>query len=273
MIERYATPSAWAEWFEKNEGVGISASTIHRRVQEALAQPKVGKDAHNRAFSIFSESDVRNACANLFGHVPKNGKSGFFVKDGIRYGTVGAWGRELQISTSHISNRLRSFSAQPIKNRNIHGNIRDFYSMDDIQKACGEILAPLPEANEYGLVMIDGVRHGSIGSLARFLKISHPTIDRRVASSGLAPIRGRAKGGQLRDLYPEPKIRELCADLLSADLACCDDGGFVEIGGIRHGTIRPFSRLLGVSQPTIVRRLVSLGVVPIHGKDTGGRLV
>ena len=83
-------------------------------------------------------------------------------------------------------------------------------------------------------------RYGTVASLAKKFKVSLGTLLSRISESGIVPIRGRDKSGRVHDFYPEPQVRELCADLL-APLPVVGKSGFITLNGVRYGTVKAFA--------------------------------
>ena len=64
---RYGTVTAWAKYFDKNEGIRISHATIRDRLSRAGKTAKTFRNRFGRILvdAFYSESDVREACADL----------------------------------------------------------------------------------------------------------------------------------------------------------------------------------------------------------------
>jgi hypothetical protein len=252
--------------------IGISVGAIASRLKSSGLVPILGK-GKNGIIDLWSEPAVRSACADTLRPMPKVDESGFFIQNGIRYGTIGAWMRELGISEGAIGIRLRSASAHSLRGKNSNGQMRDFYSESAVREACSDLLLPMPHADENGFLVLDDIRYGNIRALARVFGVSDNFILSRLNSSRVAPIRGKSKGGQTYDFYPEPAVRELCADLLDPNLPHCGKEGFAMIDSVRHGPINSFARLLGLNPKTISLRISLSNIASVRGKDKMGHLV
>ncbi|MBI5421826.1 hypothetical protein HZA44_01680 [Candidatus Peregrinibacteria bacterium] len=263
----FGTAFAWSH------KLGISRQSVERRIQASSVSPVEGKDSLGRIHDFYPESAVRAACTDLLKPLPKTEKSGFFVVDGIRHGTVGAWSRELRVSSSAVTYRLRTVSVVSAKGKGSQGRILDYYSEPAVREACSDFFGELPQGDESGFFEIGGIRHGTISAWSRELEISQNSIASRLSSSGTDPCLGRTKSGQLHDFFPEAVLRQACADLLGLSLPVCGSDGFVMINGIHHGTRWALARFLGVSTPTIRSRLASSGIAPVAGKSNQGKLV
>jgi len=274
MIERYATASAWAEWFQNHDGVSVGESTIRKRLVEACVTgvPVGGAGKGVSKNVIFSEAGVRQACADLLAPLPVADKDGFITVGGIRHGTFRALERSMGISKPTISSIVRDSGMVSIHGKNGSGHVCDFYPEPGVYSVCADLMDPeLPKCGNGGFVDVGGVRHGTAFSFVSILKISESTISSRLVTAGLTPIRGKDKMGRIANLYPEPEIRKLCADLL-APLPVADESGFVIFNGIRHGTKETWARELGMSPKAITSRLRFNSVQPMNGKALSGQI-
>ena len=86
--------------------------------------------------------------------------------------------------------------------------------MTEVQALCADLCLKIPQADKSGLFEKDGVCYGTRKALARAFGMEHTTVRSRVKSSSIQSIKGRTKGGAMRDFYPEPAVREVCADLI-----------------------------------------------------------
>ncbi|MBI5421827.1 hypothetical protein HZA44_01685, partial [Candidatus Peregrinibacteria bacterium] len=120
-------------------------------------------------------------------------------------------------------------------------------------------------------VEVEGIRYGSIPSLAKALGLSEPAIARRLKVFGVQPMVGKDIQNHQCNFYPEHIAREKCADLL-APLPKAGPNGLIEIDGVSYGTLSTFTGLLGLSITAIKVRIQSSGVKPIQGKDSNDHL-
>jgi hypothetical protein len=272
MIERYATPKAWAEWFERNDGVRISCESIRNKLKAAGRVGESAKGEVNHVFrnNCFSEKDVREICADLLRPMPQADENSFLVLEGVRYGTVNAWSQELGISRHAIILHLSSLSCDVVRGRSKTGNIRNFYPEAIVRQVCADLLRPMPLADKNGFFVQDGIRHGTIFAWSREFKVSVPTVIKRFGSANAPRVRCKVEDGNAYDFYPEPFARKVCGDLLR-DVPKADKSGLFILDGIRHGTAKAWSREMGISEITIVSRLRSANILSVEGKQAGGR--
>ena len=271
MIERYATPKAWAEWFEKHEGVSICADTIWGRIRESGLVATTGVSEIGRKIYYFNEKNIRDACIGLLAPFTAIDKNGFAMASGVRHGTVESFARLLGISTAAIVTRLRSSCLKPIRGRLNGGQLVDLYPEPGVRGACSDLLAQAPISDGSGFIEIGGVRHGTVVALSHVLGIAGPSIKVRIKRSGIANVIGKDRLGRLQNFYPEPRVREACADLL-APLPVADNDGFIAVEGVRCGTIKALIRSMRASEGPIRSGITSLGLMPFCGKDRLGRI-
>jgi hypothetical protein len=272
MIERYATPAAWAEYFTKNEDIRISYVPIKDRLEKAGIIGRIARGkAGNVLNSLCSERDVRQLCADLLSPLLVADKSGCIIEKNIRYGTFRALARMLGLSPSKITSSIESIGLSPMLGKDANGHIQKFYPELAVREVCADLIAPMPIADKSGFVVVGGVRHVTISAISHLLGICHKSIAYRLHRFGVAPVHGKTSDGNLNDFYSEPRIREVCADLL-APMPQSDANGFVIIDGVRHATILALVRLLGISQKTIESRFRASGLVASRGKTYHGKI-
>ncbi len=272
MIKR-ATCKTWAEYFEKHEGVRVDIGTIRRRLMEA---GRIGESARSKVGrllvgSYYSEEDVRQACSDLLHPLPQAGESDFFVRDDIRHGTVKAWSHQLDISENAVRSRLLISKAPSVMGRSRQGNFREYYPEPAVRSACADLLATMPVAGESGFFLQGGVRHGTSKAWSRELRISDFTIHTHLRLASVPSVEGRSDSGAVCDFYPEPAVRDACADLLDS-LNLADKDGFLTVNGVLHGCVIALARLLGIGQTTILSRIVKSDIVPVRGKLKSGHV-
>ena len=274
MIERYATVTAWANWFEKHEGVRISDVTIRNHLRDILTKPEDGRGRLNHLCTYFSETDVRKACADLLGpNLPYCDEGGFADISGVCHGTVGFLARHLEVSKQTVTRRITSSGIIPIHGRDGQGKLANLYPEPAVRELCADLMNPILMQIDEGCFSVnEGVRNGTVCALAHFFGVSAKAISSRLESSSLTPIRGKTKSGQLIDLWSEPAVRELCADFLDHNLPRCDAHGCVDIAGTRHGTIPYFAHFLGISGAVVSSRLISSEILSVRGKMRGGQI-
>jgi len=273
MIERYATCNAWAEYFERREGVRISHMTIRDKLKKAEMVGKDGLSKIGQFFkgAYFSEQDVRQACGDSLSQLPQGNTDGFFWIDGARYASITTFSHLFKVDYQTIIFRLRKTAFHPIEGKGLDGKIMKIYAESVILELLGDMLdLGLVKIRKGGLADVGGVNYGTIGAVAHLLGVSPTTVSLRLATSGLTPLKGRGKNGKSSDLFPVPAVRELLADLLDPTLVQVGDDGFAMINKIRHGTRVFIANLLGISEPTVSSYLASSGIVPMKGKDKAG---
>jgi hypothetical protein len=255
--------------------IGVSYDIVSSHLDSSKLSPILGKDIHGVMRKLYPEPAVREICALVANpKLHQCDKGNFTEIDGDRHGTISAFAHILGISGNAISNRLVSSSLSPTIGKDAQGVVRKLYSEPQIRELCADLLnLDLPRCGKDGFADISGIRHGTITFLARTLKVSGPTIESRIATAHLDSVRGKDMGGHIVNLYSEPALRELCADLNDSNLVQVGVDGFAMMDGVRYRTIKSFSQNLGISRAAILSRLASSGLILIHGKDKMGHLV
>jgi hypothetical protein len=273
MIERYATPAAWARWFERHEGVRISTETIRRRLKntfgvDELVQNKVKADVEH---FLYSETAIRRACFDLLKKLPVVDESGFLMLNGVRYGTINLLARVFGLGETAVKARLVGAKIDTVKGKSNLRRVFDYYPEPAVSELCADLL--LPTLTSKGDVFFEkgGIQYGTIRALAQKLNLSEPTISSRVKNANLNAIQGKNGLGMPCSFYPEDGVRKLCMDLL-APMPTADETGFFEKNGVRYGTSWTLAKAMGLSQRTASSRLLKLGVEPILGKTISGQI-
>jgi hypothetical protein len=247
----------------------ISRRSIDRRLCVSSVQAMEGKDPSGQIQRFYPETSVLKACADLLKTMPQADKNGLYVTDGIRHRTIKAWSNEFGISKGSIALRLQAASFPPIQVRANDGNIRDFYPETAVREVCADFFKEMPMANRDGVFDLDGIRYGTVHAWSRELGLTDRSILSLLRSASISSVKGKDPHSRPMNFYPEPAIRELCAELLDPNIPVCDKDGFADINGVLHGSVASLARLLGVSVTAISPRLTTFGFAPIHGKIRG----
>jgi len=264
---RYATVTAWADYFEAEDGIRINQRSIFNRLQKTEV---IGVTARNRIGLLvkdayYSENDVKSACHDLLKPMPKADESGFFVKDRIRYGTVHSWGEELNIVKNSIYRLLRKTKLQAVDGKDRCGKITKFYTEADIRSVCVHLLQDVPQVDKSGFFEKDGIRFGSVKSWSEELGIGQRTILTRLKKVKIRTTKCRNGSGRIFDYYPESDIRSLCSDVLTP-MPQADESGFFEIDGVLYGNIKVWAEELGIAPSCLTEKIRQEKVEGVDGK-------
>jgi len=248
------------------KSLGLSVTSVYRWMANYSSLSIRGRTIQGVVRIFYAESEVRELCRELLEELPRTDDEGFLTSQGIRYGNKHTLSRSLGIEYSTICERLKSSSVHSIKGRGRNGCVVDFYPKTEVEELCKDLI--LPQADDRGFFTLRGARYGTKRSFSHLFGISESSTERRIKSSFLTPIQGRARNGVTSDFYPEPEARELFKDLLGLPQA--DDEGFFTLRGVRYGTREILSRLFGIPGTTTRRRLKSSSLEPIKGKTRDG---
>lgn len=141
--------TTWVKYFEREEGIKIDYGTLLRRLQKAGKIGITGRSKINQVLknAFYAESDVREVVADLLLTIPQADESGFFEKDGVKFGTALAWLKTLAMPKTTIYRRIKNIKEKSIQGKTKQGKISDFYSESDIREACADLLEKRNKSN------------------------------------------------------------------------------------------------------------------------------
>jgi len=102
--------------------------------------------------------------------------------------------------------------------------------------------------------------------------LSEDLIRRKLKEGGVIGVTARANTGRVFQggFYSESSVREYCKDFIVLPQA--DEEGFIELQGERYGTKTSLTQSLGVSYSLVNKRLESLSLRSIKGKNRQGKV-
>ncbi len=203
---RFGSLSAWSK------ELGVSALTIERRLDGKKGITGKTSAGNTLTEAFYSETDISQAC-ELIRAAPRAAETGFFVVEGTRYGSVNAWAQELGIGQPTIKRRLNGTPGMDGIGPQGKFEKSGYFDEQTVRERCADLLRELPLTDESGFARVNGERYGSVKAWATELSISPTTVKRRLAEQ--TSITGKNTQGNLRELYPETMVREVCRDLLS----------------------------------------------------------
>lgn len=244
---RYGSIPAWAKEF------GVDKGSIERRLKDA--EGIQAKDVLGRTQDClyYSEEVVRRACLDLFLETPIADERGFFIQNGMRYGTTLAWARDLGVGIDAIQKRTEH---APLTMARIpEGNLLEFFGEDIILEVCADLLQSIDIQGEF-LLQREGdeeVRYGSINRLAKLIGIPEPTLNKRIR--GKSHILVRDPKGRVYKYFSEKLAREVSGEFLTVTLRA-DASGYVMYNGERYTTIFRFCKdNKSISEQTLKKRV------------------
>lgn len=188
--------------------LGISTTTVDRNLSGIKGVQ--GRNGSGNVFSFYPLEVIRQKCERLINEeLPRCDENGFFKQGDELYGHITAWSSVLPISMKAV--RIRLAGAPSIKAKTNGGHVMPFYSEKVVKERCANLLEELPIADETGLIIYEGKRHGTVSYWHKFFSLSHPTIRSRL--TGVKALRGK-RNGHLADFFEESAVRDVCADVL-----------------------------------------------------------
>ncbi len=252
MGKRYGLITAWAR------ELNISSATVSRKMQDM--ESLKGKDHTGRVREkLYVEADIYKQCSYLIEEMPCADESGFFQQNGIHFGTIGAWAKKFDADPQRFSSRMDADMGTTGKDAGGRIHIKGYFPETHIRESCRDIIEGIPrpkgpkflsQRDSYG----NTFRIGNIPSWSQEFCISIPTIRKNL--KGVMEMVGKnEKGKILRGVfYAEHDVRRAIEHLLH-DMPRADDEGFFMQQEEKFGTVTAWSRILGLSAPTIIDRL------------------
>lgn len=269
-LEKFGTTHSWSQ------ELGISYRDLCKRA-EALSGID-GKTSCGRVRIYYSESAIRQACADILLPVLEADSDGFFMRQvgdqKTIYGTAFAWSKKfLGVNRTTIARRLDDIKGITGKDNSGHWLRESFYPEPDVYEACKDLLQTQQQAEASGFFTIGEERHATVKLWSQTLSISFRSIIKRL--KGKIGILGKTHQGNIRMFYGEQSIREACSDLLYYDIPETDETGFLTLIGEgkqeRYGPIRCWARELRIPPSTISLRLKKKA--GITGRYSGNRVL
>jgi hypothetical protein len=204
----HRTVGSWAQELK------LDTKSIRRRLKKHRIKSIKGITYNGAIRDFYSDADIRIICDDLTGNLPQADEKGFFEKDGVKYGTSESWSRVLPICGPAISERLKRANIESIAGKIMSGNRLEFYSEEDVQCACADLLENLPQTDESGFFEKDGEKFGGSNAWSKVLPFTERTINSRLQKIGAQSISGKSNNGLKVKLYSESDVLCACADLL-----------------------------------------------------------
>jgi len=206
---RYGSVAIWSK------ELNISIPTIVEKIEKTRPKAVKGISRRGTIKDFYAEPDMRSLRADLLEDLPQSDRSGFCEKGGVQYGTIPSLAEIFEISINSVSRRLRSASIQPTKGKRADGNITNFYPRLVARSACEDLLKDIPQADKSSFFKKHDIRYGTTYSLAKILGVSKYTITSILRFSSIQAVKGKRKGGQITNFYPEPAVRQACVSFLA----------------------------------------------------------
>jgi hypothetical protein len=261
---RYGTINGLADF------LGIAKATVFRRVKGSTVRSIAGRDESGNHGQYYPEPEIRRLCADLLTELPLADESNLITVDSECHGTISALSLKLGISEPSIKKRLEEADVAHTFGRARNGNRVKFFPESAVRALCADLLGDDLRADKSGFVEVNGVRLGVVRGLVRSLGVGEKVMFKRIRNAGLVSYLGRDFKNRSVELYPEPEVRRLCADLM-CEVPRADEFGFVEVDGVRLGNVSALARWFGVSQNAINHRLKASRIIPVSGRLVKGQ--
>jgi len=197
------------------------------------------------------------------------GKNGFFEMGGYRWGMCSPLSREIGISKPTLIERVNTNRLISQSGCDHFGRVQNFYRFDQVKHACSDLIEIEHRAGRDGFFEDGGFKWGMKEPLSRELRLSKPSVSRRIKKNQLIAKKGKDQSGVKQDFYRLDQVKEVCADLLEIVCIAGKDGFFEEDGYI-WGLPVPLANRVGTTHH-VVRHIIGQGLEAKVGRDRSGR--
>lgn len=195
--------------------------------------------------------------------------SGCNNEESERFGTARAWSIELGIGDITVRKRLEGIEG--ISGRDCLGrvHVNMYHPESVVRQACANLLRDDVEmADDNGFIYPNGIKCGTVGAWYSSFPVSRSYFAKRLR--GREFVTGKDDQRRIQKFYPESVVREACPECFEPNLPQANDEGYIKLGDQICKTAPAWSKELGVSVPTIKKRIDSESVV--QGKDSRGQI-
>lgn len=186
------------------------------------------------------------------------------------YSTMKDLGKILGISETGVKIRIEKNKLSPRRGRAARGKPASFYNLNDVIKACADLIREFPRANKAGIIIYKGKKYATIRTLSKLLNISVEAIRRRIEKHKLKCMIAKNQVGGLSEFYEIKIINRICSDLAN-DLPKSDENGIIIYQRKKYATVKALAELFHLSVGAIKPRLGNNKVPILKGKDLAGR--
>ncbi len=202
--------------------------------------------------------------------LPRADASGFFVENGIRFGSCFAWSKFFNLKNSTVFYRLEKSKAQKRRGKSSDGQTIFFYAEDVFRKIFSDLIDTKHQikSDPDGFLTENDVRFGMCHSWAKSLDLAESQVKKRLENVPF--IKRRSHNGRPSKFYSENDVRKRCDDLLK-QLPQADEYGFFVKENVRYGTYCAWARLFQITPAPILKRLKRHNVKGIEGRSINGK--
>lgn len=151
----------------------------------------------------------------------------------------------LDVGTGSFYARLAKQPCRTMEARSFDGKRITFYLVEDAEKIFADLL-DLPECDEEGFIVAEGVRWGTIGALASAIGVSTAVVAERLEKAGVSTMYGRNRNRRRFLFYRYEDALRVCGGSRH-DLPQAGEDGFFEADGTRWGMEHEIAVELGIS--------------------------
>ncbi len=227
---------------------------------------RLGRDSMGKLRTFYPFSEAQKLCTELLMPLPKARKDGTIFAEGQVWATIPTLSAILSISNHLIT--IRCENLQHIRGKSLINRQENFYAVKDVKNACKDLLSVELQADQSGFVSHEGERWGTLRALARELRISAPTVKKKITNK-VRRLEALTERGKMETFYALSEIKGACKNLVE-DLPRLNSAGCFSDDDV-WGTLFYFQQKLGISNKALSRRLKNC---PCRaGKEKMGRRV
>ena len=247
---------------------------IIKLLKEAGKTGITGKSLNGNIWenAFYAESDILEVCADRIRELqtlPQSDKSGFFEKDGKKWGTIIVWADHLGINRNTLISRLRTFKSDTTKGRNRNGRINKFYSESTVREACASLLEGLPMADEKGFIRQEHEIYGTAEAWSRIFNVTAGAILIKIGKKEVEFIWGIING-QKHKFYTEQTIEKIGYSRKIYPKA--NEANEIVKNGIVYRTKKGWADFLNVTHKVIDNKFKKLSAKGVKGKSQNGNI-
>lgn len=262
----YSTVSRWANW------LGVGAETLRKRLRGAPCIRGIAKK--NVEHDYYAQETVWECCKDVLPGTQslKRNRSGFYEREGERYGSVKQWANHFQVNIRSARGYMRDApSIKGQKELGRLGSTAKLYSEKEFEKRCSSLMTITKsvEVKKDGFCWHNDTWYGTTYSWGKWFGLGKTTVTNRVPQEKC--IKGKYAHTHSK-LYAQEDVLEYCSDLIEGVLQT-DDEGFVWHNDQWHGTVRAWAGFHpNISYATIQSKMKDSPFIMGKGKKGPGKL-
>ena len=277
--QRYSSIEGWSEYFATKQ-IKISSAQLRKRLINANAGgisvlSHKGRINNN---SFFSEADVNQVLSDRLsgGKIYECNEEGMVEVAGRIYQTATSLAKMFGLHDNTVRLRLAQANIKPIRGYDIHGVIRDFFSVADSQNAFGDSSEDRPRSDKDGCIFVDGVAHYTIRRwcVDNDANVDPRTLRKKLIERNMRGVSGRDTSNVLREnaFFAEEDLMFVYSHY-KVGLYELNEDEYIEVEGDAYYTIAGLGKQLKSSAGTIGRAISESDIPKVNCRNSFGHIV